>query len=116
MACAASTEPRDPLPASPPEPESGGSAPAERPRLEHSRGYRLNPQVALRPEPFGALAYHFGTRKLSFLKAPELVELVRGLADHPTLSDALQTVPRERRAGFDRALASLAATDMIVPR
>jgi putative mycofactocin binding protein MftB len=30
-------------------------------------GWRLHHQVAVRPEPFGALLYHFGTRKLSFL-------------------------------------------------
>jgi mycofactocin biosynthesis protein MftB len=30
--------------------------------------WRLHHQVAVRPEPFGALLYHFGTRKLSFLK------------------------------------------------
>ena len=41
--------------------------------------YALAPQVALRPERFGALAYHFGTRRLSFLKRPELVTVVRGL-------------------------------------
>ena len=38
--------------------------------------WRLDPSVALRPERFGALAYHFGTRKLSFLKTPELVYIV----------------------------------------
>ncbi|MCY7299756.1 MAG: mycofactocin biosynthesis chaperone MftB, partial [Ilumatobacteraceae bacterium] len=27
----------------------------------------LHPQVALRPEPFGALAYHYGNRRLVFL-------------------------------------------------
>jgi len=27
--------------------------------------WRLDGSVALRPEPFGALAYHFGTRRLS---------------------------------------------------
>jgi len=38
--------------------------------------WALDESVALRPEPFGALAYHFGTRKLSFLKTPELVDVV----------------------------------------
>ncbi|PKW18808.1 putative mycofactocin binding protein MftB [Saccharopolyspora spinosa] len=84
--------------------------------FDPSRGYRLNPQVALRPEPFGALAYHFGNRKLSFLKVPELVDLVRGLAEHASVEDALLDVPAERRAQFRRALSSLAATDMIRPR
>ena len=30
--------------------------------------WRLHPRVALRPEPFGALAYHYGNRRLIFLK------------------------------------------------
>lgn len=47
-------------------------------------GWRLHPGVALRPEPFGALLYHFHTRKLSFLKSPTIVDVVRSLADHPT--------------------------------
>jgi len=84
--------------------------------FEPSRGYRLNPAVALRPEPFGALAYHFGNRRLSFLKAPELVELVRGLGSHRCASDALAAVPDARRGAYLRALASLAAADMIVPQ
>ena len=42
------------------------------------------PQVAVRPEPFGALLYHFGTRRLSFLKDPRLLAVVRGLADAST--------------------------------
>ena len=28
--------------------------------LNLNRAYRLNPAVSLRPEPFGALAYHVG--------------------------------------------------------
>jgi len=84
--------------------------------FEPGRGYELNPAVALRPEPFGALAYHFGNRRLSFLKAPELVELVRGLGSHRCVSDALAAVPEGRRDAYLRALASLAAADMIVPR
>jgi hypothetical protein len=33
--------------------------------FEPGRGYELNPAVALHPEPFGALAYPFGNRRLS---------------------------------------------------
>ena len=84
--------------------------------FEPARGYRLNPAVALRPEPFGALAYHFGNRRLSFLKAPELVELVRELGSYRCVSDALADVPDGRRGAYLRALASLAAADMIVPQ
>ncbi len=84
--------------------------------FEPGRGYQLNPDVALRPEPFGALAYHFGTRRLSFLKAPDLVELVRGLGAHCSVSDALATMPDGRREVYLRALAALAAADMIVPQ
>ncbi|MHB9857014.1 mycofactocin biosynthesis chaperone MftB [Streptomyces sp. YIM S03343] len=86
------------------------------PAFDTTLPYRLSPSVALRPEPFGALAYHFGNRRLSFLKAPELVELVRGLAGHPSAGDALADVPESRRDAFRRALASLAAADMIVQR
>ena len=55
------------------------------------RAFALHPQVALRPEPFGALAYHYGNRKLTFLKHPDIVRVVRTLGDHPTLRDALTT-------------------------
>ena len=43
---------------------------------------RLHPAVALRDESFGALAYHFGNRRLVFLKSRELVELVVDLEHH----------------------------------
>ncbi|SPT49915.1 mycofactocin biosynthesis chaperone MftB [Actinomadura madurae] len=66
---------------------------AARPYFDAARPYRLSPSVALRPEPFGALAYHFGNRRLSFLKAPGLVELVRNLDRYPTAGDALAGVP-----------------------
>lgn len=84
--------------------------------VECDRRYRLNPSVSLRPEPFGALAYHFGNRKLSFLKAPDLVTFVRGLGDHANLRAALDAAALSdaRRASYLSALESLAATDMIV--
>src|SRR3546814_8386920 len=51
--------------------------------------WMLSPSVALRPEPFGALAYHFGNRKLTFLKRPELVAVVRALGEAPDVRTAL---------------------------
>ena len=47
--------------------------------------------MALRPEPFGALLYHFGTRRLSFLKDPVLLTVVQGLADHPSARSACES-------------------------
>ena len=49
--------------------------------------YRLSPRVGLRPEPFGALAYHFDTRRLVFLKSTDLVDLVESLGSHPSADE-----------------------------
>ena len=84
--------------------------------FDSALGWRLHPQVALRPEPFGALAYHYGNRRLVFLRAPELVELVRALESHPSADAALESVPEARRPAFRRALASLCGSHMITPR
>lgn len=80
--------------------------------------WELTPSVALRPEPFGALAYHFGNRKLSFLKRPELVALVRGLVEHPDVRSALAAakIPADQHEAYLSALHGLADTDMIRPR
>ncbi|HYJ73050.1 MAG TPA: mycofactocin biosynthesis chaperone MftB, partial [Actinomycetota bacterium] len=51
--------------------------------FDPERRYALHPQVALRSEPFGALAYHYGNRRLIFIRSASLVELVRGLDRHP---------------------------------
>ncbi|UUV28653.1 mycofactocin biosynthesis chaperone MftB [Amycolatopsis roodepoortensis] len=81
-------------------------------------GWRLDDRVAVRPERFGALLYHFGTRRLSFLKSPALLDVVRTLADHPTARAACAgagvgppELPRYRAA-----LAELAVSRMIQPR
>ena len=80
--------------------------------------WRLTPSVALRPEPFGALAYHFGNRKLTFLKRPELVSVVQGLAEHPDARSTLVAagIPDTQHEAYAAALRGLAATDMIRPR
>jgi len=83
--------------------------------FDAAQRYRLSPEVALRPEPFGALVYHFGNRRLCFLKVPELVDVVRALGAHSSASDAMSGLPEKRRNAFLRALASLAAAEVIVP-
>ena len=60
--------------------------------FDPARSWRLHPQVAVRPEPFGALLYHFGTRKLSFLKNRTILAVVQSLAEHPDARSAC--VPR----------------------
>ncbi len=91
MACAASTDPLD-------------------------RGWRVAPQVALRPEPFGALLYHFGTRRLTFLKSRRLLDVVRVLAEHATAREACDAagVQVSERPRYAQALIMLAGAGMIV--
>jgi mycofactocin biosynthesis protein MftB len=86
--------------------------------IDLSRPWALNQQVALRPEPFGALAYHFGTRRLSFLKSPKLLAVVRGLAEQPTGTDACLAagVSESELPAYASALETLAQTDMISER
>ena len=81
--------------------------------------YELHPAVEVRPEPFGALLYSFTTRRLSFLKDRDLVTVVRSLADHPTASAACRAAgitDPHRLSLFERALATLAATETIRER
>ncbi|MGY1803367.1 mycofactocin biosynthesis chaperone MftB [Blastococcus sp. SYSU D00922] len=80
--------------------------------------WRKARSVALRPEPFGALVYHFGNRKLSFLKSKLLVAVVEALADHPTAAEALTAcgVTDAQRAAYVKALADLARSQMIEVR
>ncbi|MCW4353652.1 mycofactocin biosynthesis chaperone MftB [Hoyosella sp. YIM 151337] len=81
-------------------------------------GWALSPSVALRPEPFGALAYHFGNRRLTFLKRPELVELVRALSASDSIRGALGAaeIPAGEWPAYLKALRGLAAADMIRPQ
>jgi putative mycofactocin binding protein MftB len=74
--------------------------------------------VALRPEPFGALVYSFSTRKLSFLKSQQLVEVVESLGEHPTAAATLTAcgVDDAQRPAYVKALADLARSAMIEPR
>ncbi len=84
------------------------------PQFDPLSHYRLHPSVALRPEPFGALAYHYGSRRLTFLRSPLLAQLVRGLEQHASAEAALcATVPETKRPSYRRALADLAGSGFI---
>ncbi len=75
----------------------------------------LDGRVALRPEPFGALLYHFGTRRLSFLKEPLLLKVVQVLSDHPSARSACEAagVSASAMPTYERALGTLANSEMI---
>ncbi len=97
---------------------AAGAPPDQGPAFDPALPWALSPQVSLRPESFGALAYHFGTRRLSFLKSPLLLEVVRSLEGQPTGADACRAagVPAEQQPAYDRALATLAGSGMICLR
>jgi mycofactocin biosynthesis protein MftB len=76
--------------------------------------WQLDPDVAIRPEPFGALAYHYASRRLTFLRSRLLADLVRHLGDHESAEAALAAlVPEADRPAYRRALASLAGSRFI---
>ncbi len=82
--------------------------------FDSSVAYRLDPKVALRPEPFGALAYHYGSRRLTFLRTKLLADLVGGLGDYPSVDTALDArVPVSQHRSYRRALAHLASSEFI---
>jgi putative mycofactocin binding protein MftB len=84
--------------------------------FEIERAWRLDRRVAIRPEPFGALAYHFGTRRLSFLKTRKLVAVVQALGEQPTALAACRTagVTEQELPAYRRALETLASSGMVV--
>ena len=90
---------------------------AEQGGFDPESAWRLHPQVAVRPEPFGALLYHFGTRKLSFLKNRTILAVVQSLADYPDVRGACRAAGVEdaRQGPYLHALGVLAGSNMLVP-
>ncbi|MEU9272963.1 mycofactocin biosynthesis chaperone MftB [Streptomyces sp. NPDC048251] len=88
------------------------------PAFDLDGAWRLHPQASVRPESFGALLYHFGTRRLSFLKSPTLLAVVKVLDDHPTARAACRAagVSDAELPSYRRALESLAVATMICER
>ena len=82
------------------------------------RRLALHPRVALRPEPFGALAYHYDNRRLVFLRHPDVVRVVRRLDEHDSLADTLRAcgIDERRWPAFESALTSLHDSEMLRER
>jgi putative mycofactocin binding protein MftB len=80
--------------------------------------WALHPQVSVRPERFGALLYHFGTRRLSFLKSPVMLTVVRTLGDAASAREACLAagVTEAELPAYATALATLAGSRMICAR
>lgn len=91
------------------------------PRFDLDAAWQVHPRVAVRPEPFGALLYHYDTRKLSFLKSTRLRELLEALPAHPTARAACRAIgidltdPATARQ-YVHALTGLAASNMLIRR
>lgn len=83
--------------------------------LDPAAVYRLHEKVAVRPEPFGALVYHYGNRKLVFLKNHRIVAVVNSLDGRATIDEVFDTngVPVPSRPNYLRALRSLLKSDML---
>ena len=82
-----------------------------------SRPWTLSERVSLREESFGALAYHHDTRRLVFLKSPDLVELVRRLSDYESAIAAIDDlVAASARPRYERALRDLISSEVLDAR
>ncbi|MGH9169658.1 MAG: mycofactocin biosynthesis chaperone MftB [Acidimicrobiales bacterium] len=88
------------------------------PGWDPAKAYELHPDVALRMEPFGALAYHYGNRRLTFLRSLELVELVESLSSHDSAEASMQEleIGSDRLPAMSHALESLYSSGLLRQR
>jgi putative mycofactocin binding protein MftB len=85
--------------------------------FDASLPYELHPDVGLRREAFGAIAYHYGSRRLTFLKSVSLADLLEALPRYDSARAGVQAHagPSESET-LERALAGLAASGVIRAR
>jgi mycofactocin biosynthesis protein MftB len=98
--------------------EAATSGEAAAARFDLDGAWQLHPQVSVRPERFGALLYHFGTRRLSFCKNTTVAAVIQMLAAAPSARAACLDagVPEPQLPIYQAALGALAASQTIVAR
>jgi putative mycofactocin binding protein MftB len=118
MGCAASTDAVPGADTGAPTRDTGRPAVRLAGPVSLGSAYELAPGVALRRERFGALAYSYADRRLTFLKSPELAALVESLGDHRSLVACLeaQGVPPSRWPALQEACAQLLSTGVLRAR
>jgi len=79
--------------------------------------WEISPQVSVRQERFGALLYHFGNRKLTFVKKRDLVTVLESLESQASVRAALESsgVAQSAWSEYVAALGRLASSDIIRP-
>jgi putative mycofactocin binding protein MftB len=77
--------------------------------------YALHAQVGLRPERFGALAYHYGSRRLTFLGDDKLLAVVQTAHQYDDVDDALAAadVPTQQWPTYRAALTRLVESGVL---
>jgi putative mycofactocin binding protein MftB len=82
--------------------------------FDASAPWLLSPEVSLRDESFGALAYHHGNRRLVLLKSRELAQIVSRLGEFESADQAIDAVVSPaQHARYARALASLMSSGIV---
>lgn len=85
--------------------------------FDASAPWRVSPQVSLRDESFGALAYNHDNRRLVFLKSTELMALIRQLDGYASANEALDAlIPTGQRERYVKALESLVTSEVLCGR
>lgn len=77
--------------------------------------YRLGPSIALRREPFGAIAYSYETRRLQLVRSRLAVEVAVRLDAGETVTEVVAWLARgdEQRRGQASALVAAAIEGLV---
>lgn len=75
----------------------------------------LHPRVAIRPEAFGALMYHYDNRRLMFVKHHDVVRVVNSLSEYRDVGEALVGCGIEagRHGQFAQTLQALLESEVL---